>query len=184
MVNKRTMIYTDASLITPALTAMLQKKEEIEFIEKPLKSAYRRSILGYLGLAFALILVLDGYLWDAGMLIKDTWYMTLAVIFFWNIPTLFLLGGAFRVYKRREKAFYAYTNMRVIYTTLNSTERIDFVYFKDIHHIDVKDKLVRIDVNDMIEHNKKMRHIHGVRDPQKFSQIINTKLEPFRLGHG
>jgi predicted membrane protein len=175
-------MYTDNSLISPALTDFLNKNEKIELIRKVDKRATLRSVRMYLLIALAIIVILDGYLWTSGMLTRDTFSTTILVILFWNIPTLLVLGAAYRTHKRMDKAFYALTNMRIIYATLSQSKKIDSVYFKDVHEVVPHKNMLKIDLNDMGENGKRFRHVQGVNDPEDFCAKINQRLESFRLG--
>ena len=175
-------MYQDSSLITPTLTSLLQKNEEVEFIQAINKKAGMKAVRMYLLIALAIILVLDGYLWTSGVLSRDTITETILVTLAWNIPTLMALGAAYRAFGRLDKAFYALTNMRIIYSTLNQTAKIDSVYFKDIHEVTSHKHMVKIDLNDMGEYSKRFRHIQGVNDPEDFCIKVNQRLESFRLG--
>jgi hypothetical protein len=175
-------MYKDSSLISSSLTDLLHKNEEIELIEPVDKRARMRSVRMYLLIALGIFVILDGYLWTSGMLVKDTLIATILTIFFWNILTLLALGAAYRTYKRMDKAFYALTNMRIIYCTLSQSKEIDSAYFKDIHEVTPDKHMVKIDLNDMGEHGKRYRYVHGVVDPEGFCTKINERLEPFRLG--
>ena len=175
-------MYTDSSLITPALTDLLKKNEEVQFIERGDKQALMGTVRMFLFIALGAILLFDGYLFSTGMLSRSEPLTKVFSIFFWNIPAILCLGAAYRSYKRIDSAFYAVTNMRVIYTKLSSWKKMDFVYFKDIHEVSADKHSVKVDLNDYSEYTKRFRHIQGVKDPKSLCDAIDTRLESFRLG--
>ena len=175
-------MYTDNSLITPALTEILKKNEKIEFIQECNRQALMRSVRIFLLIALGTFLLFDGYVFLNGMSSEATIGAKALAFIFFNIPTLLALGAAYRTYQRIKGAFYAITNMRIIHTKLTAWKPLDSIYFKDIHEVSSEKMLVKIDLNDYSEYTKRYRYIHGVQDSKDFCHRVDTRLESFRLG--
>lgn len=175
-------MYTDNSLITPALTDLLKNNEKVEFIQRGDKKSLMRSVRLYLWIAMGTILLFDGYLLLNGMSADATIGAIILAIFFFNIPTILSLGAAYRAYKRVNSSFYALTNMRIVYTKLTAWKKMDFIYFKDIHEVSAHKNSVKVDLNDFGEYTKRFRHVQGVIDPKDLCDKIDSRLESFRLG--
>jgi hypothetical protein len=162
------------------LSNVLNEKEEIEFIEQPLKSAYDRSLYFYLIASAAWLIGINGYFFTYGSFFEKDIFPSLFAILFLNFPLIMGIFSIVRILKRYPRSFYAYSNMRVFYTNPTSVKEMDFVYFKDIHDLKVGNQKLLIDVNDYQRYSKRKIFIIGVRNPEAFRSTLNERLQRFR----
>lgn len=170
--------------LTEKLQALLKDQEKVEHFAKPLKESYDElyqqqiasSILSFL-IASMLYLYLLGYLPFS--------HISVIMYLAFNMFTIISAYNAFKVKKTYPHSLYAYSNMRLLFTT-SYDSKIKYVYFKGIHELKTQDQKIVIDTgdtyNDASENSqKRLQYIIGVQNPEDFVKEIDQKLQKFRM---
>lgn len=164
--------------IPERLSVLLQEQEKVEFIEQPLLSSYQKASRSNITIMLIFLGIVATVFGSIG---GNVFY---ALLLFGPMFSLFFVWNIYQLRKNYPKSFYAYTNMRLIYSHSTSSE-VKFFYYKDIHDIKAEGDTIIIDNNDYTrsEHStsKKTHNIIGVKDTESFVKVINEKLLPFRV---
>jgi hypothetical protein len=166
------------------LHALLKNQEKLEHFAKPLKESYDElhkqqvgwSVIGFF-VASMLYLHLLGHLPFS--------HISVIVYLAFNMFTIIFAYNAVKVKKTYPHSLYAYSNMRLFFTTSHDP-KIKYVYFKDIHELKTQDQKIVIDTgdtyNDASENSqKRLQYIIGVQNPEDFVKKIDQKLQKFRM---
>jgi len=171
----------------------LGENEKIEWIEKPNKKVYMATSRVWLFLAILSFLLIDGYIYRLHYLVMDGYNLwvqqfnaetkvgtAILLFLFINIPTVMALGAYFRAIARFPNSFHAYSNSRIIFSTLAKHKKIDFVYYSNVHDLEINKKNIKIDTNDYSRYSKRYTIIVGVENPEELVKALNIKLEKIR----
>ena len=166
--------------LSEKLQALLKDQEKVEYFAKPLKESYdklyqqqiRSSFLSFL-IASMLYLYLWGHLPFS--------HVSVAIYLAFNIFTIVFAYNAFKVKKTYPYSLYAYSNMRLFFTT-SYDSNIKYVYFKDIHELKTQNKEVIIDTGDTVGGGVEVtQEIIGIANPEDFVKEIDQKLQKLRI---
>ena len=165
----------------------LVPQEDIEFIAQPMESIYQKMSNRHLLIASGLFVLINGFMLfgnsadNAKPFMEEKAFWGLVVLNVIVVLPFFWAGYGIR--KNHLKSFYAYSNMRIIYTDHYFASTLKSHYFKDIHHLSAQRQKIVIDMGDYTDastNTKKRHRIYGVSDPEDFVQRINQKLLVFR----
>ncbi len=154
------------------LTALLQPNEEILFIQQARRKPYRRQIYISLVLAIAWAIGINAYFFTYGSLFQNDFFASILAWIFINFP-LFTLGiRIYRLQSRYPKSFYAYSNQRVIFTTMIEAIRIRSVALEDIERMESRQHRVIIFLKKEANSPKKQLNVEAVEDAAAFKNQV------------
>lgn len=176
------------------LANLLKEGEALEFVDKPMKATYIKKYRERLKIALIVAVIVNlGFLYlvFSGrrteqaiefLLTNTDSYFGLAVV---NVIFVGVFIWTANIVKNAyPKSFYAYTNMRIIFTDPDRPGIKSF-YYKDIHELSVEHGEVFVDTGDYVGDYtstsvRKQHRILGVPKPEDFVAKIDQKLLPFR----